>query len=133
MWDSVSRELRGGALHGAAALSEYSPTISELIPTVLGDLKPLTTGKTDVTATHAVGHEYQVLVARLLAARQETDAIFDGVRPEAMFDRPIPERHRVIFYVGHLEAFDWNCCAEAVRAASPMRSWIGCLPSASIR
>jgi ergothioneine biosynthesis protein EgtB len=25
-----------------------------------------------------------------------------------MYDRPIPERHRIIFYVGHLEAFDWN-------------------------
>ena len=21
---------------------------------------------------------------------------------------PIPERHRVVFYLGHLEAFDWN-------------------------
>jgi ergothioneine biosynthesis protein EgtB len=25
-----------------------------------------------------------------------------------MYDRPIPERHRIVFYVGHLEAFDWN-------------------------
>lgn len=25
-----------------------------------------------------------------------------------MYDRPIPERHRIIFYVGHVEAFDWN-------------------------
>ena len=23
-------------------------------------------------------------------------------------ERPIPERHRIIFYLGHLEAFDWN-------------------------
>jgi ergothioneine biosynthesis protein EgtB len=28
--------------------------------------------------------------------------------PEAIRARPIPERHRIIFYVGHLEAFDWN-------------------------
>ncbi len=48
------------------------------------------------------------LVSRLLAARQETDALFGEIRPEAMYDRPIPERHRVVFYVGHLEAFDWN-------------------------
>jgi formylglycine-generating enzyme required for sulfatase activity len=25
-----------------------------------------------------------------------------------MYDRPIAERHRIIFYLGHLEAFDWN-------------------------
>ena len=25
-----------------------------------------------------------------------------------MYMRPIPERHRIIFYLGHLEAFDWN-------------------------
>jgi iron(II)-dependent oxidoreductase len=30
------------------------------------------------------------------------------VQPEAIYDRPIDERHRIIFYVGHLEAFDWN-------------------------
>jgi ergothioneine biosynthesis protein EgtB len=27
---------------------------------------------------------------------------------DALYDRPIPERHRIIFYLGHLEAFDWN-------------------------
>jgi iron(II)-dependent oxidoreductase len=48
------------------------------------------------------------LVSRLLAARQETDAIFEKVGPEAFYDRPIPERHRIVFYIGHLEAFDWN-------------------------
>jgi len=25
-----------------------------------------------------------------------------------LYERPIPERHRIIFYVGHLEAFDCN-------------------------
>ena len=41
-------------------------------------------------------------------ARTATDALFALVRPDAMYDRPIPERHRIIFYLGHLEAFDWN-------------------------
>jgi formylglycine-generating enzyme required for sulfatase activity len=41
-------------------------------------------------------------------ARRLTDGLFKQVRPEAWFDRPIPERHRIIFYLGHLEAFDWN-------------------------
>ena len=58
------------------------------------------------------------LVSRLVAARQETDAIFEEVLPEAMYDRPIPERHRVIFYVGHLEAFDWNLLRGAGEVCS---------------
>ena len=50
----------------------------------------------------------QTLKSRLAEARARTDALFDIVRPEAILDRPIRERHRLIFYVGHLEAFDWN-------------------------
>jgi len=50
----------------------------------------------------------QTLATRLADARARTDELFRLVRPEALHDRPIPERHRIIFYVGHLEAFDWN-------------------------
>jgi gamma-glutamyl hercynylcysteine S-oxide synthase len=45
---------------------------------------------------------------KILRARRITDALFDEVLPDAMYDRPIPERHRMLFYAGHLEAFDWN-------------------------
>src|SRR5579862_1682602 len=48
------------------------------------------------------------LLPRLAAARARTDELFGVVREDALYDRPIPERHRIIFYVGHLEAFDWN-------------------------
>ncbi len=48
------------------------------------------------------------LLLRLVAARARTDELFRIVRPEALYDRPIAERHRLIFYTGHLEAFDWN-------------------------
>jgi formylglycine-generating enzyme required for sulfatase activity len=44
----------------------------------------------------------------LARAREETDRLFALVRPDALYDRPIPERHRILFYVGHVEAFDWN-------------------------
>ncbi|MDD9820761.1 MAG: SUMF1/EgtB/PvdO family nonheme iron enzyme [Nitrospira sp.] len=44
----------------------------------------------------------------LSAARACTDRIVSLFKPETLYERPIPERHRVIFYVGHLEAFDWN-------------------------
>ena len=48
------------------------------------------------------------LLSRLVDARQQTDDLFDLVRPDSFYERPIPERHRIIFYLGHLEAFDWN-------------------------
>ena len=46
--------------------------------------------------------------ARLQAARDRSEELFAIVRPEALYDRPIPERHRIIFYLGHIDAFDWN-------------------------
>lgn len=37
------------------------------------------------------------------------------LRPDAIYSRPIAERHRLIFYLGHLEAFDWNLvCRRAL-------------------
>lgn len=44
----------------------------------------------------------------LVVARSQTDQLFSLLDPAALYDRPIPERHRIIFYLGHLEAFDWN-------------------------
>lgn len=46
--------------------------------------------------------------AKIQPAWDSTDALFDILRPDALFERPVPERHRLIFYLGHLEAFDWN-------------------------
>src|ERR1039457_4824699 len=51
---------------------------------------------------------YRRMLLSWLQARTETDALFGILQPEAMYDRPIAERHRIVFYVGHLEAFDWN-------------------------
>jgi len=48
------------------------------------------------------------LLLRLIESRSVTDELFRIVRADAIYDRPIPERHRIIFYMGHLEAFDWN-------------------------
>ena len=48
------------------------------------------------------------LVQRLIDARHITDALFAIVKPEYRYERPIPERHRIVFYIGHLEAFDRN-------------------------
>lgn len=48
------------------------------------------------------------ILQRLADARMQTDKLFEIVRPDAIYERPIPERHRIIFYIGHLETFDWN-------------------------
>ena len=48
------------------------------------------------------------LHAALTNARRTTDALFDIVRTDSLYERPIAERHRIVFYIGHLEAFDRN-------------------------
>ena len=48
------------------------------------------------------------LAGRLAAARAASDALFDIVKPDFLYERPIRERHRIVFYIGHLEAFDRN-------------------------
>jgi iron(II)-dependent oxidoreductase len=54
------------------------------------------------------------LIERLSDARRRSDALFNVVRPGSLYERPIPERHRIIFYLGHLEAFDWNLLSDSV-------------------
>ena len=64
----------------------------------------------------AVGYErvgYE-LMERLCNARRRSDEVFSLVREDSLYERPIPERHRIIFYVGHLEAFDWNLLHENI-------------------
>jgi len=62
---------------------------------------------------------YKALLARVDRARVETDTLFDIVRPDSLYDRPIPERHRIVFYIGHLEAFDWNLLRPADSTLPP--------------
>src|SRR5438876_9353518 len=56
-----------------------------------------------------VRHEF---LQRMTQARSETDKLFELVKSNSLYARPIPERHRIIFYIGHLEAFDWNLLRE---------------------
>src|ERR1700734_1932621 len=62
-----------------------------------GDLMPATT---DISAN--------LLLRQLADSRQQTDDVFNRVKPDSLYERPIAERHRIVFYIGHLEAFDWN-------------------------
>src|SRR5947207_15207906 len=61
------------------------------------------------------------LHSRLVNARARTDELFRVIREEAIYDRPIPERHRIIFYVGHIEAFDWNLLAQRAFGLRPIQ------------
>jgi formylglycine-generating enzyme required for sulfatase activity len=46
------------------------------------------------------------LLDELRAARAESDRLFNVLKPSALYERPIAERHRVVFYIGHLDGFD---------------------------
>jgi gamma-glutamyl hercynylcysteine S-oxide synthase len=59
----------------------------------------------------AIRHELMELLAD---ARHRTDELFAVVKADSLYDRPIAERHRIVFYIGHLEAFDWNLFHERV-------------------
>jgi gamma-glutamyl hercynylcysteine S-oxide synthase len=61
----------------------------------------------------------QNLQLRLAEARRRTDELFALVRPVALYERPIPQRHRLIFYLGHVEAFDWNLLAHRAFGLAP--------------
>jgi len=49
---------------------------------------------------------------RLVQSRKTTDELFQVLCDEAFYERPIAERHRIIFYLGHVEAFDWNLLGQ---------------------
>ncbi|MGH9773522.1 MAG: SUMF1/EgtB/PvdO family nonheme iron enzyme [Candidatus Acidiferrales bacterium] len=61
------------------------------------------------------------LLRRIAEARERTDALFAIVRPGSLYERPIPERHRLVFYLGHLEAFDWNLLGEWTLDLGPFK------------
>lgn len=69
------------------------------------------------TSTRVPGRE--ILLLDLQAARTRSDELFQIVRPEAFHERPIAERHRIIFYLGHLEAFDWNLFGRELVGLKP--------------
>jgi formylglycine-generating enzyme required for sulfatase activity len=60
------------------------------------------------------------LIAELHSARKQSERLFAVLKPEAIYERPIAERHRVIFYLGHLDGFDSiQICREGLGLKSP--------------
>jgi len=72
--------------------------------------------------TSPVEEHRDSLRSRLAYARRVTDSLFEMLKPEALLSRPIRERHRVIFYLGHLEAFDWNLLGRTTFAIDPFNA-----------
>lgn len=60
------------------------------------------------------------LLSRWHEARLITDALFNSLDADTLYQRPIAERHRIIFYVGHLEAFDWNLLTYRRTTTAPV-------------
>jgi iron(II)-dependent oxidoreductase len=69
-------------------------------------------------ATRSQGLQFHTLVRELARAREQTDSLFRLISPEALYSRPISERHRLIFYLGHFDAFDWNLLARRSMGAT---------------
>lgn len=63
------------------------------------------------------------LTARWRQAQVASDALWTAILPTAMYERPVPERHRLIFYLGHLEAFDWNLLSPALELTPFHPAW----------
>ncbi len=60
----------------------------------------------------AISGHVQTLREELAQARDQSDKLFRLITPDALYERPVAERHRLIFYLGHLDAFDWNLLAR---------------------
>lgn len=63
------------------------------------------------------GH-VQDLREELAQARVQSDKLFRLITPGTLYERPVAERHRLIFYLGHLDAFDWNLLARRGMSAT---------------
>src|SRR5438309_5506560 len=108
-------DFSSGRVQGVISRPRRSGNRSNLLAPLsshkLGEVCP---GSRTMLATESnveVRHEF---LQRMTQARSETDKLFELVKSNSLYARPIPERHRIVFYIGHLEAFDWNLLRERV-------------------
>ncbi|MGH9640146.1 MAG: SUMF1/EgtB/PvdO family nonheme iron enzyme, partial [Bryobacteraceae bacterium] len=60
------------------------------------------------------------LLLQIEAARTQSERLFGILKPDTLFERPIALRHRVIFYLGHLDGFDSiQICRQGLGLKSP--------------
>ncbi|MFB3923792.1 MAG: SUMF1/EgtB/PvdO family nonheme iron enzyme [Terriglobia bacterium] len=70
-------------------------------------------------SARSLSRKAEALLSVLANSRASTDHLFRVVKTPFLYDRPIPERHRIVFYLGHLEAFDWNLIGKYVLNLGP--------------
>jgi formylglycine-generating enzyme required for sulfatase activity len=56
----------------------------------------------------------------LTRARSLVDSVLGLITPDDLYCRPVPLRHRFVFYLGHVEAFDWNLLTQTVPHLQPV-------------
>jgi gamma-glutamyl hercynylcysteine S-oxide synthase len=62
----------------------------------------------------------EVLTQAFESARKQSDRLFGIIKQQNIYDRPIDARHRVIFYLGHVDAFDSiQICQKGLGVPSP--------------
>jgi dimethylhistidine N-methyltransferase len=84
----------------------------------------------EVATSRRIGAPGDALLAELAQARGRTDLLFARVPENLLYHRPIAQRHRVAFYLGHLEAFDANLlrCEDTATAQHDRRFGFGIDP-----
>lgn len=88
--------VRGGSQVSALLLSELS-------------------GGPDICMLRSSSPRFSKSFSRDLHKREPKRIVSSAwIRPDSFYERPLPERHRINFYLGHLEAFDWNLLRERV-------------------
>jgi gamma-glutamyl hercynylcysteine S-oxide synthase len=80
------------------------PILQIVQDTVIGGIMPASLSDVDLSP----------LIRQLGEARRQTDNLFSIIKTNSLYERPIAERHRIVFYIGHLEAFDWNLLHDRV-------------------
>jgi len=106
-------------LHGANPRTVASTTEAPRFARsfVLGDRAPVHANDRGLAQRAALNAAD--FLAEYRAACAQTDQLFAAVHPDFLTSRPVPERHRLLFYIGHLEAFDWNLLAARAFAQTP--------------
>src|SRR5262249_41063466 len=99
MWHS-DEQARAEAGYGNRRSNHLSDS---LLPEVWQSRMRRTRRNLDMARTLLDAQLRWQLLSHLRNARMLTDDLFRLVQPDALYDRPISERHRIVFYLGHLE------------------------------
>jgi ergothioneine biosynthesis protein EgtB len=71
-------------------------------------MEPASHALTEALAAPSPARAFDSALSSVRQARARTDELWTVVGDAWLHERPVPERHRLVFYLGHLEAFDWN-------------------------